>query len=89
MLQTAIYIAFAMLSLALLLNLFRLLRGPSALDRVIALDTMYINSIALLVLMGVYRESSLYFEAALVIALMGFVGTIALAKFFLRGDIIE
>lgn len=89
MLEYAIYIAFAMMSLALLLNLFRLLRGPSALDRVVALDTMYINSIALLVLLGVYRSSALYFEAALVMALMGFVGTISLAKYFLRGDIIE
>jgi multicomponent K+:H+ antiporter subunit F len=89
MLTAAIQLALAMLVAALVLNLWRLLRGPSVLDRVVALDTMYINVVALLVLLGVLRESTLYFESALVIALVGFVGTVALCKFMLRGNIIE
>jgi multicomponent K+:H+ antiporter subunit F len=89
MIAAAIPIALGMMVLALVLNLWRLLRGPNAVDRIVALDTMYINTVALLVLLGVWRESSLYFEAALIIAMMGFVGTVALGKFLLRGDIIE
>jgi len=89
MLTVAVTIAFVMMTLALLLNLWRLLRGPTALDRVVALDTMYINAVAVLVLLGVRRGSSLYFEAALLIAMMGFVSTVALCKYLLRGDIIE
>jgi multicomponent K+:H+ antiporter subunit F len=89
MIGTAIYLAFAMLAAALLLNLYRLVAGPSAADRVIALDTMYINTVALLVLLGVWRGSVLYFEAGLVIAMLGFVGTISLFKFLLRGRIVE
>lgn len=89
MLITAIAIAMFMLSLALALNLWRLVVGPSLPDRILALDTMYINTIALLVLFGIYQGSMLYFEAALLIAVMGFVGTVALSKYLLRGDIIE
>jgi multicomponent K+:H+ antiporter subunit F len=70
-------------------ELSALLKGPHAPDRILALDTLYINAIALLVLLGIHLASPLYFEAALLIALMGFVGTVALAKFLLRGDIIE
>lgn len=81
--------AMAMLSIALLLNLWRLFVGPSLLDRILALDTMYINTIALLILFGIYQDSNYNFEAALLIAVMGFVGTVALAKYLLRGDIIE
>jgi multicomponent K+:H+ antiporter subunit F len=89
MLTVAVATAFTMMTLALLLNLWRLLRGPTALDRVVALDTMYINAVAILVLLGVWRGSALYFEAALLIAMMGFVGTVSLCKYLLRGDIIE
>lgn len=89
MLNTAIGIALAMMITALLLNLWRLVRGPTVLDRVVALDTLTINTIALLVLLGVLRESALYFEAALLLAMVGFVGTVALSKFVLRGNIIE
>jgi len=74
---------------AFALSFYRLIRGPSAPDRILALDTLYINAIALLVLLGIQLASPLYFEAALLIALMGFVGTVALAKYLLRGDIIE
>jgi multicomponent K+:H+ antiporter subunit F len=88
-LQTSIYLAFAMMSLAALLNLWRLILGPDAPDRILALDTLYINTIALLVLLGIHFGSSVYFESALVLALMGFVGTAAFCKYLLRGDIIE
>lgn len=88
-LQNALIITMALVALSLLLNLYRIAEGPRTLDRVVALDTMYINAIAMIVLMGVYFETYLYFEAALLIAMMGFVGTVALSKYFLRGDIIE
>lgn len=89
MLTTAISIAMLLLGAAIALNLWRLILGPSLPDRILALDTMYINAIALLVLFGIYQGSMLYFEAALLIAVMGFVGTVALSKYLLRGDIIE
>lgn len=89
MIATVLPWAMAMLGLALLCNLFRLLRGPHVLDRVLALDTMYINSIALILLYGIHLGSGLFFEAAMLIAVMGFLGTVAVAKYLLRGDIIE
>lgn len=89
MLTAAVGIAMFLFSVAISLNLYRLVRGPSLPDRIVALDTMYINTIALLVLFGIYQGSLLYFEAALLIAIMGFVGTVALSKYLLRGDIIE
>ena len=75
--------------LAWVLNLGRLIFGPSLPDRVLALDTMYINSIALIVLYGIQQSSKMYFEAAMLIALIGFVSTVAVAKYVTRGDIIE
>lgn len=89
MLTISIWIASGAIGVALLLNLYRLLAGPDAPDRIIALDTAYINSIALLVLYGINEGSTVYFEAALLIAIFGFVGTAMLAKYLLRGDIIE
>ncbi|MFZ5484775.1 MAG: K+/H+ antiporter subunit F [Pseudomonadota bacterium] len=89
MLSTVIPIAFALVAAAAGFSVWRLLRGPSAPDRILALDTLYVNTIALLVLLGIHLGSALYFEAALLIALMGFVGTVALCKYLLRGDIIE
>ncbi|MBA2662662.1 MAG: K+/H+ antiporter subunit F [Bradymonadaceae bacterium] len=89
MLKIALLIAFGLLSMALLMNLYRLLKGPSTLDRIVALDTMYINSIGVIILLGIYLRSDLFFEAALLIAMMGFVGTVALSKFLLRGNVIE
>ncbi len=82
-------IVIAAFTLALLLNLYRLLRGPGLADRILALDTLYINALALLVAVGIRFGTPLFFEAALVIAALGFVGTVALAKFVLRGDIVE
>ncbi|MCS6948727.1 MAG: K+/H+ antiporter subunit F [Steroidobacteraceae bacterium] len=78
-----------MIAAAIALNLSRLLRGPSILDRVLALDTLTINSIALLLLLGIARDGRAYFDAALLIAMMGFVGTVAFCKFLLSGDLIE
>ena len=89
MLHTVLIVAMLLIGLALLLNLLALLRGPSLPDRLLALDTMYINSIALLLCYGIYGASSLHFEAALLIAMLGFVSTVAVCKFMLRGDIIE
>ncbi|VAW49597.1 Na(+) H(+) antiporter subunit F [hydrothermal vent metagenome] len=89
MLETALLIGFGLVSVALLLSFLRLIKGPDLPDRILALDTLYINSIALLVLLGLYFQSALYFEAALLIAVMGFVGTIGLSKYLLRGDIME
>lgn len=89
MIETVLVIAFALVAAAILLNLWRLLFGPEIPDRILALDTLYVNTVALLVLFGIYSDSVLYFEVALLIALMGFVGTVALSKHLLRGDIIE
>ena len=89
MMNLALNIAFALVAAAFVLSFLRLIKGPDATDRILALDTLYINAIAILVLLGIQLASPLYFEAALLIALMGFVGTVALAKFLLRGDIIE
>jgi multicomponent K+:H+ antiporter subunit F len=84
-----ILIVFAMIGLSLLLNIWRLLIGPSIPDRILALDTMYINTIALIILYGINMGTALYFEAALLIAMLGFVSTVAVCKYLLRGDIIE
>lgn len=81
--------AIGAFGVALLLAAYRLLRGPSALDRILALDTLYINAMALLILLGIRFDTALYFEAALVIAMLGFVSTVVLCKFLLRGDIVE
>ncbi|MEE4250294.1 MAG: K+/H+ antiporter subunit F [Alcanivoracaceae bacterium] len=89
MLSMALTVAFVMVGIAMLLGSWRVLVGPTLTDRVLALDTLYINSIALIVLFGIYLRTSMYFEAALLIALIGFVSTVAVAKYLLRGDIIE
>lgn len=85
----ALGFGFAALALALALNLWRLFRGPGAADRIAALDTMVINVVGLIVLTGIAEGSDTAFEAALLLAMVGFVGTAAFAKFLLRGDIIE
>jgi multicomponent K+:H+ antiporter subunit F len=81
--------AIGAFGVALLLAAYRLLRGPAAPDRILALDTLYVNSMALLILLGIRFDTALYFEAALIIAMLGFVGTVVLSKFLLRGDIVE
>ncbi|MBN2885477.1 MAG: K+/H+ antiporter subunit F [Chromatiaceae bacterium] len=89
MLNIALAIALLLVAGAFVLSLLRLVKGPDQPDRILALDTLYINAIALLVLFGIQLDNALHFEAALLIALMGFVGTVALCKYLLRGDIIE
>lgn len=89
MLDIAVVIVAVMLCTALVLNLWRLVIGPHIIDRILALDTMYINSIALILLYGIFNKTPLYFEAALLIAMLGFVSSVAFAKYLLRGDIIE
>ncbi|MFT6153233.1 MAG: multicomponent K+:H+ antiporter subunit F [Bermanella sp.] len=89
MLSNAILIATALVCISLILNLWRLFKGPSRPDRILALDTMYINSIALIILFGISSATALYFEAALLIAMLGFVSTAAMCKYILRGDLIE
>ncbi len=88
MLAVSITIAASMITIAMLMNLFRLLRGPDMPDRILALDTMYINAVALIVIGCIALNTKIYFEAALLIAMMGFVGTVALSKYIARGDII-
>lgn len=88
-LAPALALATGCVALALLLNLFRLARGPTPADRIVALDTMVVNTIALIVLDGIRRGATDTFEAALLLAMVGFVGTVAYAKFLLRGDIVE
>jgi multicomponent K+:H+ antiporter subunit F len=85
----AIDLGILAFALAMLMNLVRLLRGPDAGDRVLALDTMYVNAMALLILFGMKLRTPMYFEAALIIAMLGFVSTVVLAKFIARRDIME
>jgi multicomponent K+:H+ antiporter subunit F len=85
----AVSIAQVLLGLAMVFATVRLLRGPRAQDRVLALDTLYVNAMLLVLTFGMRGGSSLYFEAALVIGMLGFVSTAALAKFLLRGEVIE
>ena len=73
----------------MLFALARLLAGPRAQDRVLALDTLYVNAMLLVLAFGVREGSALYFEAALVIGMLGFVSTAALARFLLRSEVIE
>ncbi|MFN4003700.1 MAG: K+/H+ antiporter subunit F [Hylemonella sp.] len=88
-LPLALDIATAAIALALLLCLWRLLRGPHATDRILAIDTLYINAAALVVLLGIRLGTTLLFEAALIIAMLGFVSTVGLARYLTRGDVIE
>lgn len=85
--QWALDFALAAVALAMLLGCWRLLRGPGACDRVLALDTLYVNTVALLVLLGLQWRSDLLFEVALLIAMLGFVSTVALSRFLTRGDV--
>lgn len=89
MLDFAVHAAYGAIGLAMLLCLLRLLRGPDAADRILAIDTLYINAVALLMLFGIDDRTAVHFEAALLIALMGFVATVALARYCSRGDVIE
>ncbi|KEZ00208.1 monovalent cation/H+ antiporter subunit F [Sphingomonas sp. BHC-A] len=89
LLALSITLAQVMLGLALACAAFRMIRGPRAQDRVLGLDTFYTNSMLLLLTFGIQTGRALYFEAALIIALIGFVGTVGFAKFLMRGEVIE
>ena len=89
LLSWALPIALTLLALAMVLCLVRMLRGPAAQDRVLALDCMYLNGMLLMLVLGIQEGSTHYFEAAMLIALLGFVSSTALAKFLLRGEVIE
>jgi multicomponent K+:H+ antiporter subunit F len=85
----AVWFASSCIVLAMLCALLRLFRGPRAQDRVLALDAFYVNGMLSLLLLGIRSGSTVYFDMALLIALFGFVSTVALAKFVLRGEVIE
>jgi len=89
MLEIALFTTLALVIGALALNVYRLTIGPDMPDRLLALDTMYINSIALIGLLGLWLNTKTYFESALLIAMLGFISTVAVCKYLLRGDIIE
>ncbi len=89
LLAWAVFLAQVLLALAMGCAAFRVLRGPRAQDRVLGLDTLYVNSAMLLLVFGMRTGSDVYCEAALVIALMGFVSTAALSKFLMSGEVIE
>ncbi|MEX1057283.1 MAG: K+/H+ antiporter subunit F [Natronospirillum sp.] len=89
MLRIAVFLALMMFSVSVLLNLYRMVRGPGLPDRILTLDSLYVNAIAIIILLGIYLSSTIFFEAAMLIAMMGFVGTVAVCKYILRGNIIE
>jgi multicomponent K+:H+ antiporter subunit F len=89
MIELALIFTAGCYGLGLLLNLWRIVTGPAVADRILALDTMVINVIALLVLYGIWQSTAMFFEAAMLIAMVGFVSTVAYCRFQLRGDIIE
>lgn len=89
LLGTVITIAFVAIAIAQVLAMVRLVKGPSMGDRILALDTMAVNAIGKIVLLGLAQGTQIYFEGALIFAMLGFVSTVAYARFLLRGDIIE
>lgn len=89
LLDIAVAIAFVALALGQILSMVRLVLGPTTGDRILALDTMVINALGLVVVLGIIQGVQIYFEVSLLIAMLGFVSTVALARFVLRGDIIE
>ena len=88
-LNIVLAITFLALALGQVMSMVRLVLGPTSGDRVLALDTMVINALGLVIVLGIYKGVQIYFEVALLIAMLGFVSTVALARFILRGDIIE
>jgi multicomponent K+:H+ antiporter subunit F len=88
-LDMAIVVAFLALAAGQTLSMVRLVMGPTSGDRILALDTMVINALGLVVVLGIHQGVQVYFEVTLLIAMLGFVSTVALARFILRGDIIE
>lgn len=89
MILYASYFCFGCFSLAFLMNLYKVLTAELAEDRILALDTMFINAIAVMVLYGIAADTAIFFEASMIIAMLGFISTVAYARFILRGNIIE
>ncbi|MDA8585272.1 K+/H+ antiporter subunit F [Rhodobacteraceae bacterium] len=89
LMDIALIVAFASVALGQILSMVRLVLGPTPGDRILALDTMVINALGLVLVLGIHQGVQIYFEVALLIAMLGFVSTVALARFILRGDIIE
>ena len=89
MIDIVIVAGMHLVGLSMLFALWRLLRGPTAPDRILTLDTLYISAIAQLILFGMLLDTEIYFEAALIIAMLGFVGTVVLSKYVIRRDIVE
>lgn len=89
LMNTMILVSFIALALGQILSMVRLVLGPTPGDRILALDTMVINALGLVVMLGIHQGVQIYFEVSLLIAMLGFVSTVALARFILRGDIIE
>jgi multicomponent K+:H+ antiporter subunit F len=89
MLTIAVHVAFVSLAISVALCTVRLVRGPHAADRALAFDTLYINTIALLIVLDIHLSTSVFFEAALLIALTGFVATVALARYLARGTVMD
>jgi multicomponent K+:H+ antiporter subunit F len=88
-LALALDISVAAVSVAMLLCAWRLVRGPQSIDRVLAVDTLYLNTVALVLLLGMRMQTQLLFEAALIVAMLGFAATVGLARYISRGDVIE
>lgn len=88
-LDFALIITLIALALGQILSMVRLIIGPTSGDRILALDTMVINALGIVVVVGIFQGVQIYFEVSLLIAMLGFVSTVALARFILRGDIIE
>jgi multicomponent K+:H+ antiporter subunit F len=89
MIDHALTLSLGLFCIAMLLSGWRLLIGPDILDRVLALDTLYVNTLAIVILLGIRFRTQVFFEAALVIAMLGFVGTVVTARFVARGDVID
>lgn len=89
MIQVAILTGMVVVGIAMLFSTWRLIRGPSAPDRILALDTLYVSTIAQLVLFGMHLDTEVYYEVALIIAMLGFFGTVVLSKYVIRRDIVE
>lgn len=89
MIEYALFFSFAAVAIALIINLWRLATGPTVMDRVLAGDTMVVNTIAIIILYGIQNDTTLYFESALLLAMFSFISTVAYCRFVLRGDVIE
>lgn len=88
-LHWSLLLSQVLLALAMGAATYRIIKGPRAQDRILALDALYVAAMLMLILFGVRYGTSVYFEVALIIAILGFVSTVALAKFLMRGEVIE